>query len=212
MVVGGSDADARKGETEGGGGAKAMAEKQVRHCHMDRKAGTWRYLGNREGLSRRPRASPRSSASSRPLLEDHFDSSSHHPDRLMDALRIELKIKRKRNIRRSFPSTDDRKKKEVYKTTTTDDKRLQSTLKRVGVNTIPGVEEANIYKVDIVIQFQNPTVQASPHALTSQTITSPSVGVKTWAAPVWCKSSSSPGGVTPSALMAQLRMHDDHGI
>uniref|UniRef100_A0A453F152 NAC-A/B domain-containing protein n=1 Tax=Aegilops tauschii subsp. strangulata TaxID=200361 RepID=A0A453F152_AEGTS len=57
----------------------------------------------------------------------------------MDALRIELKIKRKRNIRR-------RKKKEVYKTTTTDDKRLQSTLKRVGVNTIPGVEEANIYK------------------------------------------------------------------
>uniref|UniRef100_A0A453JC76 Nascent polypeptide-associated complex subunit beta n=1 Tax=Aegilops tauschii subsp. strangulata TaxID=200361 RepID=A0A453JC76_AEGTS len=49
-----------------------------------------------------------------------------------------------------------RKKKAVHKTTTTDDKRLQSTLKRVGVNTIPGIEEVNIFKDDVVIQFQNP--------------------------------------------------------
>ena len=34
-----------------------------------------------------------------------------------------------------------RKKKAVHKTTSTDDKRLQSTLKRLGVNTIPGIEE-----------------------------------------------------------------------
>ncbi|XP_044983381.1 nascent polypeptide-associated complex subunit beta-like [Hordeum vulgare subsp. vulgare] len=54
-----------------------------------------------------------------------------------------------------------RKKKAVHKTTTTDDKRLQSTLKRVGVNTIPGIEEVNIFKDDVVIQFQNPKVQAS---------------------------------------------------
>ncbi|XP_062209575.1 nascent polypeptide-associated complex subunit beta-like isoform X2 [Phragmites australis] len=54
-----------------------------------------------------------------------------------------------------------RKKKAVHKTTTTDDKRLQSTLKRIGVNTIPGIEEVNIFKDDIVIQFQNPKVQAS---------------------------------------------------
>lgn len=33
------------------------------------------------------------------------------------------------------------KKKAVHKTTSTDDKRLQSTLKRLGVNTIPGIEE-----------------------------------------------------------------------
>ncbi|CAN6302615.1 unnamed protein product, partial [Urochloa humidicola] len=49
-----------------------------------------------------------------------------------------------------------RKKKAVHKTTTTDDKRLQSTLKRIGVNTIPGIEEVNIFKDDVVIQFQNP--------------------------------------------------------
>ena len=54
-----------------------------------------------------------------------------------------------------------RKKKAVHKTTTTDDKRLQSTLKRVGVNSIPGIEEVNIFKDDVVIQFLNPKVQAS---------------------------------------------------
>lgn len=54
-----------------------------------------------------------------------------------------------------------RKKKAVHKTTTTDDKRLQSTLKRLGVNTIPGIEEVNIIKDDSIINFQNPKVQAS---------------------------------------------------
>jgi len=56
----------------------------------------------------------------------------------------------------------DRKKKAVHKTTTTDDKRLQSTLKRIGVNTIPGIEEVNIFKDDVVIQFQNPKGKILP--------------------------------------------------
>jgi nascent polypeptide-associated complex subunit beta len=34
-----------------------------------------------------------------------------------------------------------RKKKAIHKTTTTDDKRLQNTLKRLGVNNIPAIEE-----------------------------------------------------------------------
>ncbi|XP_074575246.1 nascent polypeptide-associated complex subunit beta-like [Curcuma longa] len=54
-----------------------------------------------------------------------------------------------------------RKKKVVHKATTTDDKRLQSTLKRIGVNSIPAIEEVNIFKDDHVIQFINPKVQAS---------------------------------------------------
>jgi nascent polypeptide-associated complex subunit beta len=54
-----------------------------------------------------------------------------------------------------------RKKKAVHKTTTTDDKRLQSTLKRIGVNPIPAIEEVNIFIDDIVISFTNPKVQAS---------------------------------------------------
>jgi nascent polypeptide-associated complex subunit beta len=50
----------------------------------------------------------------------------------------------------------------VHKTTSTDDKRLQSTLKRLGVNTIPGIEEVLLINDDqTVLQFNNPKVQAS---------------------------------------------------
>ena len=50
-----------------------------------------------------------------------------------------------------------RKKKAVHKATSTDDKRLQSTLKRLGVNTIPGIEEVNLFQTDgNVVHFVNP--------------------------------------------------------
>ncbi|KAI5009255.1 hypothetical protein ZWY2020_010368 [Hordeum vulgare] len=64
-------------------------------------------------------------------------------------------------VRTGGKGTVRRKNKAVHKTATTDDKRLQSTLKRVGVNTIPAIEEVNIFKDDLVIQFLNPKVQAS---------------------------------------------------
>uniref|UniRef100_A0A0C9RWJ0 Nascent polypeptide-associated complex subunit beta n=1 Tax=Wollemia nobilis TaxID=56998 RepID=A0A0C9RWJ0_9CONI len=64
-------------------------------------------------------------------------------------------------VRTGGKGTVRRKKKAVHKTTTTDDKRLQSTLKRLGVNTIPAIEEVNIFKDDMVIHFVNPKVQAS---------------------------------------------------
>eukprot|EP00884_Botryococcus_braunii_P005612 jgi/Botrbrau1/15051/Bobra.0297s0008.1 len=55
-----------------------------------------------------------------------------------------------------------RKKKAIHKTTSTDDKRLQSTLKRLGVNSIPGIEEVNLFNPDgTVTHFANPKVQAS---------------------------------------------------
>ena len=44
----------------------------------------------------------------------------------------------------------------MHKTTSTDDKRLQNTLKRLGVNTIPGIEEVNIFLDTDVINFTNP--------------------------------------------------------
>lgn len=50
----------------------------------------------------------------------------------------------------------------MHKTTSTDDKRLQSTLKRLGVNTIPGIEEVLLINADgSALQFNNPKVQAS---------------------------------------------------
>mmetsp|Transcript_2724 Transcript_2724/g.7507 ORF Transcript_2724/g.7507 Transcript_2724/m.7507 type:complete len:146 (+) Transcript_2724:25-462(+) len=65
------------------------------------------------------------------------------------------------DVRIGGKGTVRRKKKAVHKTAGTDDKRLQNTLKRLGVNTIPGIEEVNIFKGDTVVHFANPKVQAS---------------------------------------------------
>merc|ERR1712121_168921 len=55
-----------------------------------------------------------------------------------------------------------RKKKVIHRTATTDDKKLQTSLKKLSVNTIPGIEEVNMIKDDgQVIHFNNPKVQAS---------------------------------------------------
>lgn len=55
-----------------------------------------------------------------------------------------------------------RKRKVVHRTATTDDKKLQTSLKKLAVNNIPGIEEVNMIKDDgMVIHFNNPKVQAS---------------------------------------------------
>nr|CAB3226462.1 BTF3 basic transcription factor 3 [Phallusia mammillata]CAB3226465.1 BTF3 basic transcription factor 3 [Phallusia mammillata] len=60
-----------------------------------------------------------------------------------------------------------RKRKVIHRTATTDDKKLQSQLKKLAVNNIPGIEEVNMIKDDgTVIHFNNPKVQASPSANT----------------------------------------------
>ncbi|KAL0396915.1 UNVERIFIED_CONTAM: Nascent polypeptide-associated complex subunit beta [Sesamum calycinum] len=76
-------------------------------------------------------------------------------------MNVEKLMKMAGSVRTGGKGTMRRKKKAVHKTTTTDDKRLQSTLKRIGVNAIPAIEEVNIFKEDVVIQFINPKVQAS---------------------------------------------------
>jgi len=65
-------------------------------------------------------------------------------------------------VRIGGKGTQRRKRKVVHRTATTDDKKLQSTLKKLGVNSIPGIEEVNLIKDDgHVIHFNNPKVQAS---------------------------------------------------
>lgn len=55
-----------------------------------------------------------------------------------------------------------RKKKVIHRTATTDDKKIQVSLKKLSVNSIPGIEEVNMIKNDgSVIHFNNPKVQAS---------------------------------------------------
>merc|ERR1712029_626546 len=65
-------------------------------------------------------------------------------------------------VRIGGKGTARRKKKVVHRTATTDDKKLQSSLKKLSVNNIPGIEEVNMIKEDgQVIHFNNPKVQAS---------------------------------------------------
>ncbi|XP_056018907.1 transcription factor BTF3 homolog 4-like isoform X1 [Ostrea edulis] len=65
-------------------------------------------------------------------------------------------------VRIGGKGTARRKKKVVHRTATTDDKKLQSSLKKLSVNNIPGIEEVNMIKEDgTVIHFNNPKVQAS---------------------------------------------------
>ncbi|GFY51519.1 transcription factor BTF3 homolog 4 [Trichonephila inaurata madagascariensis] len=65
-------------------------------------------------------------------------------------------------VRIGGKGTARRKKKVVHRTATTDDKKLQGSLKKLAVNNIPGIEEVNMIKEDgSVIHFNNPKVQAS---------------------------------------------------
>merc|ERR1711973_972283 len=70
--------------------------------------------------------------------------------------------KMQESVRIGGKGTARRKKKVTHRTATTDDKKLQSSLKKLSVNNIPGIEEVNMMKNDgSVIHFNNPKVQAS---------------------------------------------------
>nr|CAG8514420.1 11200_t:CDS:2 [Entrophospora candida] len=70
-------------------------------------------------------------------------------------------------VRIGGKGTPRRKVKKVYKTVNNDDKKLQSTLKKLNVQAIPTIEEVNMFKEDgSVIHFTNPKVQASVHSNT----------------------------------------------
>jgi len=66
------------------------------------------------------------------------------------------------SVRIGGKGTQRRKRKVIHRTATTDDKKLQSNLKKLSVNNIPGIEEVNMIKDDgSVLHFNNPKVQAS---------------------------------------------------
>lgn len=82
----------------------------------------------------------------------------------MDAAKLK---KLQAQVRIGGKGTPRRKKKVVHQTPGTDDKKLQSVLKKLAVNQIPGIEEVNMIKSDgTVIHFNNPKAQASLSANT----------------------------------------------
>lgn len=65
-------------------------------------------------------------------------------------------------VRIGGKGTARRKKKVVHRAGLSDDKKLVSTLKKMGATAIPGIEEVNMFKRDgQVIHFNNPKVQTS---------------------------------------------------
>eukprot|EP00047_Mylnosiga_fluctuans_P001330 m.219787 g.219787 ORF g.219787 m.219787 type:complete len:152 (+) comp10249_c0_seq1:18-473(+) len=58
--------------------------------------------------------------------------------------------------------TARRKKKVVHKSGPVDEKKVQATLKKLGANSLVGIEEANFFQTDNkILHFVNPKVQAS---------------------------------------------------
>merc|ERR1712019_141279 len=71
------------------------------------------------------------------------------------------------SVRTGGKGSARRKRKVVHKANATDDKKLQGTLKRLGVQPIAGIEEVNLFKDDgNVVHFVNPKVQVAIQANT----------------------------------------------
>mmetsp|Transcript_23053 Transcript_23053/g.28299 ORF Transcript_23053/g.28299 Transcript_23053/m.28299 type:complete len:165 (-) Transcript_23053:2519-3013(-) len=65
-------------------------------------------------------------------------------------------------VRTGGRGTVRRKKRAANKSSNSDDKKLQVSLKRLGVTAIPSIEEVNLFMEDeSVVHFKNPKVQAS---------------------------------------------------
>merc|ERR1712226_851407 len=72
-----------------------------------------------------------------------------------------------KQVRTGGKGSARRKRKVVHKANATDDKKLQGTLKRLGVQPIAGIEEVNLFKDDgNVVHFINPKVQVAIQANT----------------------------------------------
>mmetsp|Transcript_51313 Transcript_51313/g.166382 ORF Transcript_51313/g.166382 Transcript_51313/m.166382 type:complete len:162 (-) Transcript_51313:214-699(-) len=84
----------------------------------------------------------------------------------VQAARDKLKAKLG-DVRTGGKGTARRTKVAKHTNHAADDKQLQAQLKRLGCNTIPGIEECNMFKEDgTVIHFSAPKVQASVAANT----------------------------------------------
>ena len=90
-------------------------------------------------------------------------------------------------VRIGGKGTACRKKKVVHRTATADDKKLQFSLKKLGVNNISGIEEVNMFtNQGTVIHFNNPKVQAS---LAANTFTITGHAETKQLKPAWCQQS-----------------------
>ncbi|XP_021236870.1 transcription factor BTF3 isoform X1 [Numida meleagris] len=99
-----------------------------------------------------------------PTLSDPATPAAPHPPgKMKETIMNQEKLaKLQAQVRIGGKGTARRKKKVVHRTATADDKKLQFSLKKLGVNNISGIEEVNMFtNQGTVIHFNNPKVQAS---------------------------------------------------
>jgi nascent polypeptide-associated complex subunit beta len=83
--------------------------------------------------------------------------SSEVEEQEMAAARARLAARFGDNTRTGGKGTMRRKKKTVHKNPLGDDKKLKSALKRLNVQTMPAIEEVNMFQEDnSVLHFTNP--------------------------------------------------------
>eukprot|EP00759_Apiculatamorpha_spiralis_P028949 PhF_6_TR3139/c0_g1_i1/m.4544/K01527/EGD1, BTF3; nascent polypeptide-associated complex subunit beta len=80
----------------------------------------------------------------------------------MSGITKEMLAKRAELVRTGGKGSVRRKSKGVHKSSGAEDKKLQATLKRLGVNSIGECEEVNFFREDnTVLHFTNPKVEAN---------------------------------------------------
>ena len=80
----------------------------------------------------------------------------------LQAARAKLAEKFGEGIRTGGKGTVRRMKKVTHKGASADDKKLKASLKKLGIQQLPAIEEVNMFRDDnTVIHFKNPEVQAS---------------------------------------------------
>lgn len=82
-------------------------------------------------------------------------------------MNAEKLAKLQEQVRIGGKGTPRRKVKKVQKNQGTDDKKLQASLKKLGMQPVPAIEEVNMFKEDgNVLHFNAPKVHAAPAANT----------------------------------------------
>merc|ERR1711935_1159757 len=102
-----------------------------------------------------------------PIFESDFDCLTDFKTNRSVKMNPAKLAQLQNSVRIGGKGTARRKKKIVHKASNTDDKKLQSQLKKLQINPIPGIEEVNMFKEDgSVLHFSAPKVQASSQANT----------------------------------------------
>lgn len=125
------------------------------------------YLPVTAGLRYEPQISDNCEFSTANSNSSHYLSVSSDESHTTAVMDMEKLKKMQQSVRIGGKGTPRRKMKKVHKSAGTDDKKLQTSLKKLNVQPIQAIEEVNMFKSDgNVIHFAAPKVHAAVPANT----------------------------------------------